>query len=128
MAQTLLDLAADPGHYKLLRRALAVLDYRDELDIRAIERICGKGRAGSKALKKALATHQPELAHANGELEEAFLYLCEGFNIPIPRFNRSICGFPVDAYWPEHNLVVEVDGLEEPLEARADSAPTAARS
>jgi very-short-patch-repair endonuclease len=123
VAQTLLDLAGDPGHYKLLRRALAVLDYRDELDIRAIERICGKGRAGSKALKEALATHQPELAHANGELEEAFLYLCEGFNIPIPRFNRSICGFPVDAYWPEHNLVVEVDGLRnhsKPAQLRTD--------
>jgi predicted transcriptional regulator of viral defense system len=111
VTQTVLDLAADPSHFKLLRRALAVLDYRDELNIRAVERICGKGRAGSKALKNALAIHQPELAHANGELEEALLYLCECFNIPVPRFNRRMYGFLVDAYWPDHNLVVEVDGL-----------------
>jgi predicted transcriptional regulator of viral defense system len=121
--QTLLDLAAEPSNYKLLRRALAVLDYRDELDVSAIERICGKGRAGSKALKEALAIHQPELAHANGELEEAFLYLCERFNIPVPRFNRWMYGFPVDAHWPDHNLVVEVDGLRnhsKPAQIRTD--------
>jgi predicted transcriptional regulator of viral defense system len=123
VAQTLLDLAADPSHYKLLRRALAVLDYRDELDIRAIERICGKGRTGSKALRNALANHQPELAHTNGKLEEAFLYLCERFNIPVPRFNRWMYGFPVDAYWAEHSLVVEVDGLghhSKPAQIRSD--------
>ena len=123
VAQTLLDLAAQPSHYKLLRRALAVLDYRDELDPRAIERICGKGRAGSKALRKALAVHEPELAHTNGKLEEAFLYLCERFNIPVPRFNRWMYGFPVDAYWAEHNLVVEVDGLghhSKPAQIRTD--------
>ncbi len=123
VAQTLLDLAADPQSYKLVRRALAVLDFRDELDIRAIERICGKGRSGSKALRSALATHQPELAHTNGKLEEAFLYLCERFNIPIPRFNRWMYGVQVDAYWAEHNLVVEVDGLghhSKPAQIRAD--------
>lgn len=108
--QTLLDLAADKRDFKLVRRALAVLEYRDELDLRALEAICGKGRPGSRALREALTIHQPELAFTNGELEEAFLYLCERFGLPIPRCNVWMYGFPVDAYWPDHNLVVEVDG------------------
>jgi hypothetical protein len=109
-AQTVLDLAADAKNFKLVRRALAVLDYRGELCLPALEAICGKGRPGSRALREALDIHRPELAHTNGELEEAFLYLCERFGLPIPLFNRRLCGFPVDAYWPDHKLVVEVDG------------------
>lgn len=108
--QTLLDLAAHKRDFKLVRRALAVLDYRDELDIGAIEAICGKGRAGSRALRSALEIHQPELAFTNGELEDAFLYLCERYGLQVPLCNRWMYGFPVDAYWPDINLVVEVDG------------------
>ena len=110
VAQTLLDLAADARDFKLVRRALAVLDYRRELDLRALEAICGKGRPGSRALRKALEIHQPELARTNGELEDALLHLCERFGLAVPRFNVWMYGFPVDAYWPEPNLIVEVDG------------------
>lgn len=111
VAQTVLDLAANPRDFKLVRRALAVLDYRDELDLRALEAICGKGRPGSKALRQALEIHQPELAFTNGELEEAFLYLCERYDLQVPQFNRRMYGFPVDAYWPDPNLIAEVDGV-----------------
>ncbi|MGH2835621.1 MAG: hypothetical protein ACRDKD_05355, partial [Solirubrobacteraceae bacterium] len=111
IAQTLLDLAANPRDFKLVRRALAVLDYRDELDLAALGAICGKGRPGSRALREALAIHQPELARTNGELEVALLCLCERFGLPVPQFNRWFYGFPVDAYWPEQDLVAEVDGI-----------------
>ena len=110
-AQTVLDLAADPRDFKLVRRALAVLEYRDELDLRALDEICGKGRRGSRALRAALEIHRPELAFTNGELEDAFIYLCERFNLPIPQCNRWMYGFPVDAYWPDPNLIAEVDGV-----------------
>lgn len=109
--QTVLDLAANPRDFALVRRALAVLDYRGQLDIRAIEAVCGKGRSGSRALRQALEKHQPELAFTNGELEDAFLFLCERFGLRVPRFNRWMYGFPVDAYWPDQNLIAEVDGL-----------------
>jgi very-short-patch-repair endonuclease len=118
-----LDLASDSRDTKLVRRALAVLAYRDELDIEAIEAMCGKGRTGSRALREALAAHQPELAHTNGELEDAFLHLCERFGLTVPLFNRWMYGFPVDAYWPEQNLIAEVDGdasHSKPAQRRAD--------
>jgi hypothetical protein len=123
VAQTVLDLAAERSNFKLVRRALAVLDYRGELDLGALEAICGKGRTGSRALREALAIHQPELAHTNGELEDAFLHLCERFGLPVPLFNRWMYGFPVDAYWPDQNVVVEVDGLgnhSKPAQLRND--------
>jgi very-short-patch-repair endonuclease len=110
-AQTVLDLAST-GDAKLVRRALAVLDFRGELNIPALEAICGRGRLGSRLLEHALEHHRPELAYTNGKLEEAFLYLCERHDLPIPRFNVWMYGFVVDAYWPEHNLIVEVDGLD----------------
>lgn len=122
-AQTVLDLAAKRSDFKLVRRALAVLDYRDELDLRQLEAICGKGRAGSRALRSALEVHQPELAHTNGELEDAFLQLCERFGLQVPLCNRWMYGFPVDAYWPEPNLIAEVDGLpshSKPAQLRRD--------
>lgn len=110
-AQTVLDLAGSED-LKLVRRALAVLDYRRELDLEALDAVAGRGRPGSCALRAALARHRPELAYTNGELEEAFLYLCERRSLPIPRFNVWMYGFPVDAYWPDHNLIVEVDGRD----------------
>jgi hypothetical protein len=121
--QTVLDLAANPGGLTLVRRALAVLDYRGELDLAGLEAICGKGRPGSRALRDALAIHQPELAHTNGELEDAFLHLCERFGLEVPQCNRWMYGFPVDAYWPEQELIVEVDGVgghSKPAQVRRD--------
>lgn len=109
--QTVLDLAGSESP-QLVRRALAVLDFRKELDLDALDAIAGRGRPGSLALRRALAAHRPELAYTNGRLEEAFLHLCERHGLPIPRFNVWMYGFPVDAYWPEHNLIVEVDGRD----------------
>jgi hypothetical protein len=106
--QTLLDLAAvEPA---LVARALATLDFRKQLDVRALEQVCGTGRRGTKTLREALERHQPELAHTNGEFEERFLRWCERYGVPIPRFNVRLHGLIVDAYWPEHGLVVELDG------------------
>jgi very-short-patch-repair endonuclease len=122
VTQTVLDLAATED-IKLVRRALSVLDYRKELDLQAMEAVCGKGRLGTTALRAALARHRPELAYTNGKLEEHFLELCERFCLPIPKFNSWIYGEEVDAYWADHRLVVEVDGFgnhSSPAQIRAD--------
>jgi hypothetical protein len=106
--QTLLDLAAvEPA---LVARALAVLDFRKQLDVERALGVCGSGRLGSKALRAALEHHQPALAYTNGELEERFLRWCEHWKVPLPRFNARLYGITVDAYWSQHGLVVELDG------------------
>jgi predicted transcriptional regulator of viral defense system len=107
--QTLVDLAAT-GSLRAVRRALAVLDFRRELDVRAIESICERGRPGSTRLRAALEIHQPELAHTNGAFEERFLEWCERWEVPVPEFNTYVHNVQVDAHWPGTKLVVELDG------------------
>src|SRR5436305_5864502 len=48
LAQTVVDLAA-VAHFKLVRKAFAQLDYRHQLDIAALEAVCGSGKLGSRA-------------------------------------------------------------------------------
>ncbi len=107
--QTLLDLAAteDP---KLVRRSLAQLDYQRKLNRKAIREACGQGKAGSKALLIALTTYMPQLARTKSDLEDEYLYVCQGFDIPLPHVNTSVHGEEPDCYWPELGLVVELDG------------------
>lgn len=107
--QTVLGLAATQEQ-RLVRRALAVLDYRGQLDLPALESLCGQGRAGSTSLRQALIIHQPRLARTNGPLEEDFLVWCERYRLPLPQVNVEVHGVLVDAYWAADALVVELDG------------------
>ncbi len=42
--------------------------------------------------------------------ERRLLALIRQAGLPVPLTNRQLLGFQVDALWPEHRLVVEVDG------------------
>ena len=107
--QTMLDLAATEP-LKLVRRALAELDFTGAFDPAELSNAAGPGRRGSVALAKALRIHLPELAHTRSDLEIEFLFFCERHGIPIPRMNRELHGVTPDAWWPDFNLVVELDG------------------
>jgi hypothetical protein len=109
LPQTVIDLAASADS-RLVRRALANLDYRHQLDVEGLTAMCERGRPGSRLLREALAIHQPQLAHTNGPLEVDFLEWCERHHVPIPSFNTVVHGILVDAHWPGSNLVVELDG------------------
>ena len=45
------------------------------------------------------------------EAERKLLRLIRRAGIPLPQSNVRVAGYEVDAYWPEHRLVVEVDGF-----------------
>lgn len=107
--QTLLDLAATEPD-RLVRRALAQLEYDGMFDPFALRGACRRGKPGSAALGRALRHHLPELAHTKSELEIDFLLLCERFKLPMPLVNRTLHGVEPDMWWPQFNLVVELDG------------------
>ena len=111
LEQALLDYAA-VAPLERLRHALAVADYRKVLDIAAVRATAGNGRPGSTELRKALARHEPKLAHTRSPLERLFLPLCERAGIPMPDVNVWIAGVLVDAVWRQQKLVVELDGRD----------------
>ena len=111
LMQTLLDFAATTS-VEQVRRALAEAEYRHRIDLDDVRHALGRGRPGSTTLRKALNTHQPELARTRSELERAFVRLCRGENLPTPEVNVVLYGYLVDALWREQRVVVEVDGLD----------------
>jgi hypothetical protein len=107
--QILLDLAATEP-LRRLRKALADADYRNLLNLGAVERVLGRGRPGSARLREALAEHQPRLARTRSGLEVDFLALCESAGIPLPDVNVRVAGWEVDALFRQQRVAVELDG------------------
>src|SRR5205807_1034807 len=85
-------------------------DYRDLLDLGAVEAALGRGRPGSARLREALAEHLPRLARTKSGLEIAFLELCESAGIPLPEVNVWVAGWEVDALFRDQRIAVELDG------------------
>jgi very-short-patch-repair endonuclease len=112
LADTLLDLAATTTD-KVVSRAIRQLDRRGELDLKALDAVCGRGRRGSQRLRNALKTARPAIGYTNSELEQLFLEISKRWNIPEPRCNVVVAGILVDAYWPQYRLVVEIDGCDD---------------
>jgi very-short-patch-repair endonuclease len=111
LPQTLLDLAV-LAPLDRVRYALAQAEYHHGLAVGSVWGILGRGRPGSANLRKALARHEPRLARTRSGLERAFLALCERHQIPLPEINVMLEGWLVDAVWPEHRVVVELDGYQ----------------
>ena len=66
------------------------------------------GRRGAAILAAAL----DELEPTRSVLEREFVALVKAHGLPMPTLNTRVNGYEVDAYWPEHRLVVELDGHE----------------
>jgi hypothetical protein len=109
LPQLLLDVAATEPR-RQLRKALANADYRNLLDVRAVEQALGRGRRGTARLRAALREHMPRLARTKSDLEVAFLELCESAGIPLPETNVRVAGWEVDALFRSERIAVELDG------------------
>jgi NAD(P)H-dependent FMN reductase len=109
LAELFLDLAS-LASLRNLRHALANADYKNLLDLAAVEAAARRGRRGSARLRKALAEHQPALARTKSRLERGFLELCQSAGIPLPGVNEWVAGWEVDALFHEARIAVELDG------------------
>ncbi len=110
-ARTLLDLAAMLPR-RAVERAVDQAEVLRLFDLRALNETIEdhRSRPGAPLLRAVLEDHHAGATVTRSELEERFLALCDGKGIERPRVNVRVAGLEVDFYWPQRNLVVEVDG------------------
>jgi very-short-patch-repair endonuclease len=111
-ARTLADFAADAEDDELEAalsqgRALKLIKNRD------VE--AALGRAGNRrgvARLRRLLRLEGDSGYTQSRAEREMRRLMRGAGLPQPLCNRWIHGYRVDFVWPEHKLVVEVDGYQ----------------
>jgi very-short-patch-repair endonuclease len=111
LARTYLDLAELLSHTRLID-ALEAGQRQDKLDIAAINATIDRnpGRHGIPALREAIAELADTPPLLQSDLERAFRALVRAHGLPMPQFNVYVEGELADVVFPDHRLVVEVDG------------------
>jgi Protein of unknown function (DUF559) len=111
-ARTLFDLAAILSSTQL-HRAFEAAERLELLNLAAIEDALARsrGRRGLRALKAVAEAYTPA-PDVRSEAECLLVDLCRRSGLPLPATNVLVEGLLVDAFWPRHGLIVEVDGYE----------------
>jgi very-short-patch-repair endonuclease len=112
VARTLVDLA-DVLPQDKLADAVHEAEVQRRFDLSEIDAAQARApnRRGRHKLNRVLATWRPE-PFTRAKSERLFLAICKRHDLPRPRVNTWIGEQEVDFYWPDHKLVVEVDGGE----------------
>jgi very-short-patch-repair endonuclease len=105
-ARTLLDLAAT-GSSGRLELALNEARSLRLVNQAALEALATSGRPGSRAIRTLLADAP---GFTRQEAERRLKALILRAQLPRPLTNTQVCAQEADAFWPEHRLVLEVDG------------------
>lgn len=117
ISRTILDLAAVLSR-RHLERALNEVEVRrltDKLSVPGLLRRYPR-RRGSVALRALLADEAATRGITRSDLEDLFLTILDGADLPRPRLNAhvSVHGrfLEVDCLWAQQRLAVELDGRE----------------
>ncbi len=122
-SQAILDYAATNPRTDILRFVLANAEYEGLLNLNAVHALTGRGTAGSSAVNAALQIHLPQLATTRSRGERLLIIIVQAAGLPIPETNVLVHGWLVDAHWPRHKLIVEIDGThghKTPAQVRRD--------
>jgi very-short-patch-repair endonuclease len=95
-----------------LERAFEEAERLRLLDMNALLRLRERsdGKHGLISFDALLSEHRRDLPNTRSELEHLFYKLCRSSGLPPPSLNVTVAGFEVDAVWPDHKVVVELDG------------------
>jgi very-short-patch-repair endonuclease len=109
VARTICDLAATEPHREVEHAYQEAL-YREIVTDRQLAAILKREprRTGAPVIRALLAN--PEMTRS--EKERALLRLLNAAQLPKPLTNVRLHGYLVDAYWPEHGLILEFDGWQ----------------
>jgi very-short-patch-repair endonuclease len=108
--QTLIDLATELEPLRL-ERAVNEADVRDLVDPETLRASLDAyvGMPGVKTLRTMLDRHTFQLSDSDLEVFFRPLALASGFALPLSKY--VLLGYEVDFWFPDHELVVETDGL-----------------
>lgn len=110
VARTMLDVGAvlPPGG---LRKVVAEAEVRQLFDLREVERLLSRHprHRGRRPLASVLENWTPP-PRVRSVLEERFVAVCARHGLPEPLMNSTVIGMEVDALFPDHGIVVELDG------------------
>jgi hypothetical protein len=114
VARTLLDLtpALRP---RAVEQLIAAAVRHHRFDLREVRATIAAHptRAGSPALTALLdRLHADGTVETRSPFEVDLLQFCDDRGLPAPAANASVCGFLVDALWPDARIVVESDGYD----------------
>jgi very-short-patch-repair endonuclease len=111
-ATTALIAAAPSLPPRDIRLILAEADFQKAFAPSGLLSALGHGRAGSRAIRRAVATHMPQLARTQNDFEAEFLFLLERFRLPLPEINARVGRFRPDMVWRDRRVIVELDGKD----------------
>ena len=108
--QTLIDLATELKPLRL-ERAVNEADKLDLADPETLRRELDahRGQPGVKKLATLLDRHTFRLS--DSDLEILFRPLALAAHFPVPLTKHWVLGYETDFFFPDHDLVVETDGL-----------------
>lgn len=111
VARTLVDLAAVLSETQLAK-ALDTAAIRKLLDLEDLRKVVGasRGRKGIGNLRSLLEQWHPQTVLTRSELEARFLRFLKKIKFDEPQVNVTIALCEVDFYWPDYDMVVELDG------------------
>ena len=111
-ARTLIDFAATAADTELDRALSEARVQRLVNDRNLAEALSRAGnRAGVGRLRGVLA-REDESEYTALEAERRMRQLVKQARLPRPTYGAIVEGWPVDLFWPEHRLVVEIDGYQ----------------
>jgi very-short-patch-repair endonuclease len=106
-ARTVIDNGRAPELEELIGTGLATGLVTERQIEQAAERCLS--RRGIRRVR-AIINQEGGARHTRSWGERRLLSLIREAGLPVPLTNRQLHGFQVDAVWPDHMLVVEVDG------------------
>jgi hypothetical protein len=109
-ARTLLDMARRLTEKRLTRAVNDALHSRFMHESNLAETLARNPHHLGHPLLIAFIGHP--IGVTRSLLEDALIKLCQDHDLPIPLINVPICGYIVDAYFPHHGLIVELDSWE----------------
>lgn len=109
VARTCLDMAAIV-QADALDEMLEAAERDSTFDLTAMLAVCGRGRQGSTALKRALSLYRPIPGWTRSRLERKLFRALDRAGAPLPGVNLWVEGAERDLVWEDERLVVEVDG------------------